>query len=305
MKKILFAFLLTAISGVVSAKDYVIVNPNTVGSSSDITARVLAEAYHRRTGNNLIIQSVGGGNQVPAVVHFKQLSKPGIIMTTTSILVFNHKILKNLPYTNADFDAVGPIAMSPIVWIARANSPFYTMQDIVKILPLHPKPFVAHANHVEVVNLKMLAEKYRWSKDQVQGVKYKGVPEVINGLMANDADVAVVTLTPTIAELARAGQLRVLGTTVDQELNVGGHRVPSVEKFLGVEQFTGGVFLALSPGFDPVEARQLKQDLLESLKDPKVVDSLKKRDQYIMHEDGTFLNNFINNYRKKVDPLDL
>lgn len=304
MKKLLCILLMT-LAGVASARDYVIVNPNTAGSASEITARVLAEAYNRRTGNNLIIQSVGGGNQVPGVVHFKQLPKPGIMMTTTSILVFNHKILKDLPYTNSDFDAVGPIAMSPIVWIARADSPFHTMQDIVKLLPQHSKPFVAHANHVEVVNLKMLAEKYRWSKDQVQGVKYKGVPEVINGIMSSDADVAVVTLTPTIAELARAGRLRVLGTTVDQELNVGGHRVPSVEKSLGVEQFTGGVFLALSPGFDPAEARQLKQDLLESLKDPKVVDSLKKRDQYIMHEDGTFLNNFINNYRKKVDPLDL
>ena len=304
MKKILCIFLLM-LAGVSQAKDYVIVNPNTAGSSSEITARALAEAYHRRTGNNLIIQSVGGGNQIPGVVHFKQLPTPGIMITTTSILVFNHKIIKDLPYTNADFDAVGPIAMSPIVWIARADSPFRTMQDVVKILPKHSKPFVAHANHVEVVNLKMLSQKYQWSKDQVQGIKYKGVPEVLNGMMSNDVDLAVVTLTPTITELARAGRLRILGSTVDKELNVAGQRVPSVEKLLNVEQFTGGVFLAVSPNFDPTEARQLKNDLLESLKDPIVVDSLKKRDQYIMQHDGKFLNNFIDNYRKKVEPLDL
>jgi hypothetical protein len=61
------------------------------------------------------------------------------------------------------------------------------MQDLVTKLPTSAKPFVAYANHPEIVNKHLIAGKFGWKEDQVQGVRYKGVPEATLGLLEGSA----------------------------------------------------------------------------------------------------------------------
>lgn len=288
-----------------TAKDYVLINPNTPGSSAEITARALAEAYKKRTGNTLIIQNVGGGNQVPGVVHFKQFNSPAILINTTGILIFNPKMMQNLPYSDADFDHVSAVALAPAVWVVRADRPYASIQDLLKKLPNSTKPFVGYANNFELANFRMVAQRQNWPADRVTTVKYKGPPEVVLGLLSNDIDVAMVALTPALVEQVRAGKLKILANTTKQELQVADQRVPSMESLTGIEQFSGGQFLSLSPRFDPAEAQQLRKDLAESLKDPVVQESLTGRNQVIMEHGPRAMTEFVNNYRKKIAPLDL
>ena len=296
---------LLATSAWTSEKTYVLVNPNTPGSNSDITARALAEVYKRQTGNTLQVHNVGGGNQIPGVLHFKQLGRPAIFLNTTSTLVFNYKMMEQVPYQDSDFDHVTSVSLSPGAWVVRADSPYRDMKHLVQTLPHSAKPFVAYANNFELANILMVSQRYHWSSNQVTPVKYKGQSEVVLGLLSGDIDVATVSLVPSIVEQVKNQQLKVLGSTANTNITVNGQTIFPVERLIQVEQFSGGNFLSLSPRFDPTEAKQLKKDLMEALKDPKMIESLNSRNQLPMQSGERFMTEFIDNYRKKIAPLDL
>jgi tripartite-type tricarboxylate transporter receptor subunit TctC len=304
LSSVALAFLFLSFASV-EGKEYIIVNPNTAGSVADVSARVLAESYKKRTGNTLTVQNIGGGSQIPGVVHFKQLGRPGIMINTTGTLVFNQKMMNDLPYSDSDFNHVSAISLAPAVWVVRGDSPYNSMKHLVDTLPASQKPFVAYANAFELANFLMVSKKYQWSKDKVVAVKYKGPSEVVLGLLTGDTDVAMVALLPSIVEQVKNGKLKILGSSSNKDITVNNLRISPVEKLIQVEQFSGGSFLSLSTNFDVHEANQLKLDLIESLKDPMVIDSLKSRNQYLIEVGEQPMIEFIDNYRKKIAPLEL
>jgi tripartite-type tricarboxylate transporter receptor subunit TctC len=275
--KILAAVFLSLFVSLVHAKEsYIFVIPNTPGSVSDLVARSMANIYNKKTGNTLVIQNVGGGQQIPATVKFATLNTPAIAMTTTGILVFNPVIQKSLPYSLDIFDHVGGISYAPIVWVVRADSPYKNMQDLVNNLPTSKKPLVAYANLVEVINFHVIANKNNWNKNQVEPVKYKGVPEAVQGLLAGDLEVAVVSYTKVIGSQIQAGKLRAIGTTLPKTYTADGIDIASVKQQIGVDQYTGGVFIALNKYFKPEEAAKLKKDIYEIMADPEFIQDVIK-----------------------------
>lgn len=303
--KFIVSLLVAMFINVATAKEYVLINPNAPGSSSEVTARAIAEAYARQTGNKLIVESVGGGNQIPGVVRFKNMANPGLILTTTSLLVFNPKIIKDLPYSDDDFVPITPVGLTPQTWIVRADSPYKNMGDLVKALPGNSKNFVGYANPVEVANLHILAQHYKWKTKSVEPVKYKGTAEVLTAMLSNDIEVAIVSHAPVIDEHVKAGKLRILGNTTDQSIQLAGQTIPSVRKQLGLGQVTGGVLIASSPKMDQEEARQLQRDILNAIKDPAVQENLAKRNQFSIGYGAQPYTQFINQLKTSIQNIDL
>lgn len=303
--KFVISLLFAMFFNVAAAKEYVLVNPNAPGSSSEVTARAIAEAYARQTGNKLVVESVGGGNQIPGVVRFQNMAKPGLILTTSSLLVFNPKTIKELPYSDNDFVPISPVGLTPQTWIVRADTPYKTMQDLVKELPNNSKNFVGYANPVEVANLHILAQHYKWKPKSVEPIKYKGTAEVLTAMLANDIEVAIVSHAPVIDEHVKSGKLRILANTTDQAIQLAGQSIPSVRRQLGVGQVTGGVLIASSPKMDPAEAKQLHQDILNAIKDPAVQESLAKRNQFSIGYGVQPYKQFIDQLRTSMQNIDL
>ena len=303
--KFIFSLLFAMFINVATAKEYVLINPNAPGSSSEITARVIAEAYSRQTGNKLVVESVGGGNQIPGAVRFKNMAKPGLILTTSSLLVFNPKTIKDLPYSDEDFVPISPVGLTPQTWIVRADSPYKTMQDLVKELPNNSKNFVGYANPVEVANLHILSQHYKWKPKSVEPIKYKGTAEVLTAMLANDIEVAIVSHAPVIDEHVKSGKLRILANTTDQTIPLAGQSIPSVRRQLGVGQVTGGVLIASSPKMDTVEASQLHQDIINAIKDPAVQENLAKRNQFSIGHGVQPYKQFIDQLRTSIQNIDL
>ena len=303
--KFILSLLFAMFINVAAAKEYVLINPNAPGSSSEVTARSIAEAYSRQTGNKLVIESVGGGNQIPGAVRFKNMAKPGLILTTSSLLVFNPKTIKDLPYSDEDFVPISPVGLTPQTWIVRTDSPYKTMQDLVKELPNNSKNFVGYANPVEVANLHILSQHYKWKPKSVEPIKYKGTAEVLTAMLANDIEVAIVSHAPVIDEHVKSGKLRILANTTDQTIPLAGQSIPSVRRQLGIGQVTGGVLIASSPKMDTVEASQLHQDIINAIKDPAVQENLAKRNQFSIGHGVQPYKQFIDQLRTSIQNIDL
>lgn len=277
--KYLIASLLALVFTTATAKEYILINPNAPGSSSELTAKKLAEIYQKKTGNTLIVESIGGGNQIPAVVKFKNYNRPAMILATTSILAFNPKLIKDLPYTDQDFDPVSAVAMSPLIWVAGLDTPYRNMKDLVGSVAANNKIFVGYAAPVEYANIKLVADQTKCS-DCLDSIRYKGPVELATAVLSKEIPVAVISFTPTIIEWAKEGRIRILGVSTKEPLRLADDLVvQSVQRQLGVTQITGGTLLALSPKIDAVESSRLKQDLIDVLNSDEFQENLRSRQQ--------------------------
>lgn len=268
--KIIFSFLLSIllISNAFAGPMTSIIHPNTAGSLSDNFARALADAYKDITGHQLVVEAVGGGFQVPGVVAWKQKQDTSIFINTSTVTVFNPKLMQNLPYTDADFSHVTMLYDVGIAWVVRADSPYQTMQDLVKNLPKSKKSFIAYTSHPEITNFHMLAKKYDMTG--VEPIKYKGGPEAIAGLLEGSVEVGLLSVAEILAGQIQAGNLRVLGHTSSGVRTIGGVRTPPVSELMGVKQFNGFISVSISPNLDPKVAQQLRKDLIKAVDHPLV-----------------------------------
>lgn len=298
--KFLIALIISCAAMIVQARDLVLITPNTLGSTSDIAAKAIAEAYHNRTGHKMLVENIGGGHQIPAVNAWKSRPQHTVLMTTTGILVFNPKLRSDLPYSDKDFDHVTMIAAAPSVWVVRNDSPYMTMQDLVKKMPKSAKPFVGYANYPELVNLNLLQQKYDWPTDAVTAVKYRGVPEAMIGIIEGSIEVGILTINAGVVGQIRAGRLRALATTHSQDLDIADKLVPPANRVLGAEQFSGGIFLSLQNDLPEEMSQKIKADLIASLNDPLVAERLKLQNQTVVNRGPDHMRDFIRDFRNRV-----
>ena len=286
------------------ATDITLIHPNTPGSTSDVVAREIATAYKEITGNNMIVEAIGGGNQIPGVVAWKNRQRPTVMMTTSTLTVFNPAILKDLPYSDSDFKHVTLISTVTSAWVVRNESSYKTIKDVVTMLPSSKKSFVSYANHSELVNFEVLAEKYNM-KPAVTPIKYKGVPEAVAGLLEGSIEVAVLSLNPVLIGQIESGALRVLAHTNTDTMNIGGVSVEPVQKQLGVEQFNGFVAISLPSTINDQEFDQLKTNLMLAINSPNVQDRIKKMNGTLVNKGPKHMNEYIQNFRDKIKNIEL
>jgi tripartite-type tricarboxylate transporter receptor subunit TctC len=302
MKKL---FLIAAACFSISAfaNTLTILHPNTPGSVSDTTSRIIASGYTRLTGENVIVDGIGGGSHIPAIVNWKLRSQPTIFLTTSTSLVFNPKLLKDLPYSDTDFNHVTMISEVVNAWVVRADAPYQTLSDVTKNLVTSKKPFVAYANHSEVVNYHLMAQKFGWGSAVVP-VKYKGVPETIAGLLEGSVEVAVVSINPMLIGQIQSGALRVIGHTSTGTLDIGGTSVKSATDQVGVKQFNGFIGLAVPSTMDSAQAETIKQHLIKVLDDPEVRAALRKQNSFVVNRGPDHKKQYIKEFRAAIQPLE-
>ena len=303
MKKIFILVLLSIAVHLAQASDLHMVSPNTPGSTTDLAGKAIAESFEKLTGQKIILENVGGGNQIPGLLNWKKKPIDSVMMTTTTLLVFNPKMLKYIPYKDSDFDHVTMIASVPFVWVVKDSAPYKNLQDLSNNLPRSNKPFVAFSNYPQAVNAMLLKQKKtNWAND-VNLVRYKGDTEVVTGLLEGSVEAAVVTSNAALISTVQAGKIRILASTESNDILIAGQNVPSASKILGVQQFSGGIFLSLKSGLDPIVAKRLQQNLMLATSDPLVLKRLQQQNTPPVNLGPEHMEKFVNDYRVAISNL--
>jgi tripartite-type tricarboxylate transporter receptor subunit TctC len=303
MKKLLITVVALCLSLTVSAQNITIVHPNSPGSASDVAARAIAEAYKTNTGYIMTVESVGGGNQIPGVMAWKNKKEPAIMLTTSTLTVFNPAILKNLPYSDLDFLHITMVSTVTSAWVVRADSSYKTINDVVTNLPQSKKPFVAYANHTELINFEVVAQKFNL-KPKVDVVKYRGVPEAVAGLLEGSVEIGVLSINPVLIGQIESGALRVLAHTNTGPMTIGGIQVDSAQKILGVEQFNGFNAISLPSSIDPALASKLKKNIMSAIDHPLVKKQISQQNGTVINQGSDHINSYINDFRNKIKNID-
>jgi tripartite-type tricarboxylate transporter receptor subunit TctC len=184
------------------------------GGASDTAARVLAPPLSDRFGQQVVIDNRPGAGTVVATALLAQARGDGYtIMMTNSAFGANPALHSRLPYDAAkDFVAVGLLATVPNVLIVIPSLPVKSAADLVALA--RSKPGVINHAHSGSGSSGYLASevfKYDTRIDFVQ-VPYQGGPQTLGALMANEAQIAFLSVSTSLP-LIQSGKVRALAVT--------------------------------------------------------------------------------------------
>lgn len=198
------------------SKPMKIMVPFTAGSGADSSSRFYGEQLSKMLNQTVTVENKPGGSGVIAVQAVRQLPADGhtILMGSNSPAVVNAITIKNLPYDPfKDLRPLYGLAISPVAFAVKADSPYKTIQDVVAAAKKENRPLQL-GNYSAGYQL-VAAWLGTASGLPVTHIPYKGGAQMLTDVIGGSLEVGVIDFTGTI-ELLKGGKLRVLAITSPQ-----------------------------------------------------------------------------------------
>src|SRR5258708_32570075 len=190
--------------------------PFPAGSSSDATARVLAEQMRGSLGQPIIIENISGADGSIGTGRVARARPDGytIELGGTATHMMNGA-LYSLPYDVVnDFAPIAPVATGQYVLIARKTMPAKDLNELIAWLKANPNR--ASAGIVATSHRLITAFFQRETGTQFTLVPYRGVAPAIQDLVGGQIDLLFSTLDAL--PLVRAGSIKAYAATSDRRL---------------------------------------------------------------------------------------
>ena len=198
------------------SKPMKILVPFTAGSGADSSSRFYGEQLSKLLNQTVTVENKPGGSGVIAVQAVRQLPADGytILMGSNSPAVVNAITIKNLPYDPfKDLRPLFGLAISPVAFAVKADSPYKTIGDVVAAAKKENRPLQL-GNYSAGYQL-VAAWLGTASGLPVTHIPYKGGAQMLTDVIGGALEVGVIDFTGTI-ELLKGGKLRVLAITSPQ-----------------------------------------------------------------------------------------
>ena len=190
--------------------------PFTAGSGADSSSRFYGEQLSKLLNQTVTVENKPGGSGVIAVQAVRQAPADGhtILMGSNSPAVVNAITIKNLPYDPfKDLRPLYGLAISPVAFAVKADSPYKTIGDVVAAAKKENRPLQL-GNYSAGYQL-VAAWLGTASGQPVTHIPYKGGAQMLTDVIGGSLEVGVIDFTGTI-ELLKGGKVRVLAITSPQ-----------------------------------------------------------------------------------------
>lgn len=219
------------------------------GGSADALSRMVAQEMSGTLGQPIVVDNkAGAGSNIGS--EFVTRAKPDgytIMLATTASHGFNSVLFSRLPYKPVeDFAPIGMINTSPGTLLVPVDSPFKSIQDIIKAAKAQPGKLnyasagVGSSQHMAGAMFKQLADV------EVVHVPFKGAGAAMTDLMAGRVDY-IITTGPL--PFIRGGKVRPLAVAA-RERHPAMPDVPTFEQ-VGVKLFTDNWYGLVAPAGTP------------------------------------------------------
>ena len=195
-----------------------LVVPFPPGGGTDVLARLLAERLRPLFGQPVVIDNRPGatGNIGNELVAKSPADGYTLLMQGTIIGMFPH-IFQKLNYDPLkDLTGIGMVAESPYVIVANADSPYKSLQDIVraaKANPSKPLPYgtagVGSPSHLAMEQLASLAGV------RLEHINYRGTAPALNDLLAGTTQFGSYSLSGLLG-LLQSNKVRVIAVMTEK-----------------------------------------------------------------------------------------
>lgn len=280
MKKLLLliSFVVSsfAFSDVVLAQAYPnkpirMIIPFSVGGSTDILARVIAQKLSENLGQQVIIENKGGANGLIGMDMLAKSLPDGytILFCTTSTVSINPSLYAgNIPYDpDKAFVEVGLAATAPNILVVNKDLPVKNVKELIELAKKRGSLNAASGATMHLLNEKLFESK---TDAQLTIIPYKGTGPALVDLAGGQVDMMFDQMTTSLP-FVQDGRLRALAVTSAKRFPVLKETPTMVEA--GFPNFvTNSWWGVIAPaGISPEVLNKLNTALNKSLTDPNVL----------------------------------
>ena len=281
--KLLFAALALLVGAVRAdadtfpSKPVHILVPYAPGGAVDVLARTLGQALSKSWGRLPVVENRPGAGGIIASQALTQAAPDGYtLILVASGHPLNQFIYPKLPYdTFKDFTAITQVAASPLVIAVAKDSPMKGLQDILAAARAKPDALsygmsgVGTSAHLAGELLNHMAQV------KITAIPYKGGAPALTAVMSGEVPMSINPLAEVIGQV-QGGTVRAVAVTTAQRSDVLPD-VPSVAQS-GVPGYDTAVWWGLlgPANMPPDLVTKIQQDVAAALRDPTVIDYLKK-----------------------------
>jgi tripartite-type tricarboxylate transporter receptor subunit TctC len=209
------AMVATADAQPYPGKPVKLIVPYPAGQATDIAARIVADGLAREWGQQVVVENIGGGAEIPGVLAARGAKPDGytLLMGTSAAMVVNPAIIQKLPYEPFnDFVLIAPVFRNPLVIVTNEQSPFRSLRDVVDAAKKAPGklnwgyPGAGTTQHLTGELFKQVAGV------DIQNVMYRGSAQAVTDLLGNQIQLSVDGVPPNLPHI-KSGKLRAIAST--------------------------------------------------------------------------------------------
>jgi len=204
------------------AKPVTLVVPTAAGGTTDLSARMLAQALGPVLGQSVVVDNKGGGNGNIAAAAVKRAESDGytLLMQYSGYHVISPLLTAQKSWDTADFQPVANVLSAPQIIVVRDGLPVKTLGELIAYAKAHPGKlnYASSGNgSLQHVTGAMLEQQ---GGVKMVHVPYKGTGPALQDLLGGQVDLTFGTAPPFMPHI-QGGKLRVLAVT-------GKERLPSL-----------------------------------------------------------------------------
>ena len=203
------------------SKTVTMVVPTAAGGTTDLSARMLAQALGPVLGQTVVVDNKGGGNGNIAASIVKRAEADGytLLMQYSGYHVISPHITKQKQWDQGDFQPVANIISAPQIIVVRADLPVKTLPELIAYAKANPGKlnYASSGNgSLQHVTGAMLEQQ---GAIKMVHVPYKGTGPALQDLLGGQVDLTFGTAPPYMPHI-QSGKLRVLAVTGKERLPI-------------------------------------------------------------------------------------
>ncbi len=202
-----------------------IVSPFPAGGTSDVMARMIAEALSKELGQQFVVDNIGGAGGTIGTLRAKGMTPDGytIVQTGVGQNAVAHGLDPKLGYDSMkDFVHLTQVHSGPNLLVVNASTPFKTYKELVDYVRANPGKLNYGYTHAASGHMAMELLKQRASecpagtKDCkgffMVGIPYRGGGPMMQDLLGGQIPLMFINQDTALPHV-KAGKLRALAVT--------------------------------------------------------------------------------------------
>jgi len=242
-----------------------IIVPFTAGSTSDITARAVANRIAVPLGQPVIIENRPGANGLLGMQAAARSNPDGytLVLSSASSTMVPPALLKSPPFDpRKQFSPISLVAATPLLLVIRKESPIQSVADLIAQAKRSPGT-VTYGNSAGLYQLAMESLNQQAGTDMAP-ISYKGPTEAESDLIGGRLTVAPDSVGPILPQI-RSGRLKPLAMISAKRSELLPD-TPTMQE-LGYKDFdfTGWLGLLAPAGTPPAIVGRLNAEIVKAL----------------------------------------
>lgn len=188
----------------------------TPGGTTDILAREIGARMQESWGRAIVVDNrPGAGGNIAAELVAKAPPDGYTVLVATNVIAINPSLYSKLGFDPInDFAPITFIGSVANIIVAHPSVPVRTMKDVVALAKARPGQ-VNYGSGGVGTSPSLAVELFKSiAKVNIVHVPYKGVPPVVQGLLAGELALGVASVpSASLPDLVKSGRLRGLAVT--------------------------------------------------------------------------------------------